>query len=432
MNVVGQLTFDRHTLERSLPLDPLRVLASDKGAELVDVIGAEIDAIVPRRRARRGSDAARWRHSLDVMLANLVLAAFNRIDSARFIAVSFNVNDYSSTPLSSTALAWARDGLVALGMIEGRRGYRHVVNGAVRHARRTRLRATPALRSRFAWLGLGRNDVGWHERRDTIILRGADPDVPPEPVEVQASRPLLDRLNRALGRTWIHLPDDAWERVVERVGEAPLEGDDRLVAGEGATSLYRIFKCGWDRGGRLYGGWWINLPEVERQKLMLDGAAVVERDFARLHPTMLFARAEIILDFDIYAVPGYAGEAARELGKRTFNRLINKTVTDPLRLPATALDRAQLPQGVRYSDYLSAFIRQLAPIARWFGTGEGLRLQREDSDLAIAILSSLLDQDVLALPVHDSFIVARRNEAALVATMRAEFASRYGFEPTVR
>lgn len=415
-----------------MPLDPLRVLASAKSTELVDAIGAEIDAVVPRRRARRGSDAARWRHTLDVLLANLVLAAFNRIDTARFVAVSFNVNDYSGTLLSSTALARARDGFVALGLIEGRRGYRHVVGGAVRHARRTRLRATPALRSRFASLSLGRGDVGWHERRDVIILRDADPDVQQEPAEVQASRSVLERLNRALGRAWIYLPDDAWARVVECYRDAPFEEDDRLSAGEELTSLYRIFKNGWDKGGRLYGGWWINLPKVERQKLILDGAAVVERDFARLHPTMLFARAEIMLDFDIYAVPGYPGAAARELGKRTFNRLINKTVEGPLRLSATALDRAQLPLGAHFSDYLSGFIRQLTPIARWFGTGEGMRLQREDSDLAIAILRSLLDQDVLALPVHDSFVVGRRNEAVLVATMRAEFARRYGSVPTIR
>ncbi len=415
-----------------MPLDPLRVLTSMAGRNMIDGIRQEIDALYPRRRARRTEDAARWQHALEVLLANLVLAAFNRVDPERFIALSFNANDYSGSTLSVKALTRARDGLKALGLVEGSGGYQRVVEGAVRHARRTRLRATPALRTRFASLNLRRTDVGWQDRRDLIILREPEEDALPEPPDVTASRVLLDRLNEALARAQLYLPDEAWARVTERYRTGNGDEDDRLVAGEETTGLYRIFKGGWDRGGRLYGGWWINLPKDERRRLNINGAAVVERDFARLHPTMLFARSGVVLDFDIYAVPGYEGDHVRELGKRTFNRLLNKTAPRGVRLLPTALDRVQLPSGARFADYVAAFVERLGPVAQWLGTGEGLRLQREDSDLAIAILARLLDQGVLALPVHDSFIVAKENEAALAAAMRGEFARRYGFDPVIR
>ena len=325
-----------------------------------------------------------------------------------------------------------RDGLASLGLIEGQHGYRRSVEGRVRHARRTRLRATRALRAMFENHGTSRSDIGWSERRDIIILRGAAPGTPPEPSDVQASRAVIERLNVRLAAAAMVLPEDAWGRVTARYLASEDDADERLVAGEEARRLYRVFKGGWAFGGRLYGGWWINLPKAERQMLQLEGEAVVERDYARLHPTMLFARKGLRLEHDIYSVPGYAGEAARALGKRTFNRLINRSSVTPLRLACTAEDRSQLPEGARFSDFVRDFAHHLAPISEWFGTGVGLRLQREDSDLALAVLERLLAANILALPVHDSFIVASRHEPHLVAAMQASFAERYGFLPEIR
>jgi hypothetical protein len=45
------------------------------------------------------------------------------------------------------------------------------------------------------------------------------------------------------------------------------------------------------------------------------------------------------------------------------------------------------------------------PIAPFFGTGAGLRLMRRDSDMAEQIELRLLAQGVIALPLHDSFII---------------------------
>lgn len=46
--------------------------------------------------------------------------------------------------------------------------------------------------------------------------------------------------------------------------------------------------------------------------------------------------------------------------------------------------------------------------ARVFGTGAGLRLQRKDSDLALAIVTALREDGVSALPSYDLFIVKSR------------------------
>jgi hypothetical protein len=424
--------FDRTALERSSPFEPLRVLTGEAGAALTAALRAQLAEVTPRRRAWRAIDEHRYAHSLNVLLANLVVASFNRVDPRRFIAISFNINDYVGTGLSVTALARLRDAMSELGLVEGRRGYRHAVNGAVRHARKTRLRATDSLKELFRQYDIGRGDVGWSHERDIVVLREPDRIRDPEPADIRSSRCALLRINAALAQATIALPDEAWERVIARYRTLEDEEQERVLAGDvGSTALCRIFKGGWDRGGRLYGGWWINLPKTERRYLTIDGEATVERDYGRLHPTLLYARFGRALDFDIYSVPGFEGPELRDLGKRTFNRLINKSSNGPVHLPVTPLDRQQLDSESSFAAYLEAFTKQLAPIARWFGTGEGLRLQREDSDLALTVLDALLDLGVLALPVHDSFIVQRQHEATLLAVMIGQFEERYGVPATI-
>lgn len=426
------ITYTRDALEHSAPFDGLRALVLPAGTALLDDVLARLATCDGRTRALRSVDAERRRVTLDALLANLVMAIFNRVDSRRFVAVSFNRNHYSGTRLSVTALARLRDGLLASGLVEGRRGYRKMEDDQVVHARMTRLRATRALRDLIADHGVTRRNVGWSAARDIILLREPQPDPGPEPAEVVASRQVLVQMNDRLARTDIALPEDSWARIVERLRALHDDDDHRILAGDiGAVSLTRIFKGNWQQGGRLYGGWWINLPKRERRFLTIDGEPTVECDFARLHPTLLFARLGLPLDHDIYVVPDFPGPEVRNLGKRLFNRLINKTSAGPVRLPVTALDRAQLPAGVPFHVFQRAFISNLAPLERWFGTGEGLRLQREDSDLCIDVLDLLLKQDVMALPVHDSFIVASHNRNKLIAAMSEAFSRRYGRTPAI-
>jgi hypothetical protein len=425
-------TYTRDALEHSAPFDGLRALVLLAGTALLDDVSARLAARGGRTRALRSVDAERQRATLDALLANLVMAIFNRVDSRRFVAVSFNRNHYSGAHLSVTALARLRDGLLASGLVEGQRGYRRMEGDRVVHARMTRLRATRALRDLIADHGVTRRNVGWSAARDIILLREPQPDPGPEPTEVVASRNVLVRMNDRLARTDIALPEDSWTRIVERHRASPGDDDHRILAGDtGAVSLARIFKGNWQQGGRLYGGWWINLPKRERTFLTIDGEPTVECDFARLHPTLLFARLGLPLDHDIYTLPGFSGPEVRNLGKRLFNRLINKTSAGQIRLPVTALDRAQLPAGVSFHVFQRAFIANLAPLERWFGTGEGLKLQREDSDLAIDVLDLLLKQDVIALPVHDSFIVASHHRDKLIAAMSEAFLRRYGRTPAI-
>lgn len=66
-----------------------------------------------------------------------------------------------------------------------------------------------------------------------------------------------------------------------------------------------------------------------------------------------------------------------------------------------------------------------------FGTGQGLFLQREDSDLAERIMLHFAEKGIAILPIHDSFIVAERHKDELVQVMQATFKDAYGQLPSV-
>jgi hypothetical protein len=435
----SQQRFSEAQLERSVPFDAHRRLRGPPIEALLEAVEERLETSWPKGGRARLSNAERRDATLNALLANLAAAAFNHVDPARFVSIAFNITPYVGLPLSLHTLRRLRDVMAAEGLIEGQSGYRRrtAAEGVIQ-ARRSRLRATPALLEIFVAVGLHRRHLGWNHQVPLIRMRMPDPDVGAEPSEVLASRGLLAELNAQIAATSLDLPTDAWRRIAERYLATPLESaeEDRPLAGDtSATSLYRAFKGRWDHGGRLYGGWWINVPRIERARLRLAGEAVVELDYAQLHPTLLYARVGRRLDFDPYLPPGMTGASVRALGKRTFNRLLNRTPPNgqrDVRLRATPEDQSQLPRGLSFERYLTAFMARLEPIAGWFGTGEGVRLQREDSDLALAVLARLQALGVLGLPVHDSFIVAASHEAALRHAMTAGFKARYGFEPVIR
>lgn len=432
--------FSAAELERSIPFDPRRRMRGEAGEGLLNRF-LELGT-AERKRDHRPIDADRLRATASALLANLIVAARNRIDARRFVALSFRRADYVGTPLSAQAIAVLRDQLLVRGLVEGRPGYQRVDGMALSaaHARRTRLRATVRLLELISAAGVDRRHVGWSGPADGIVVRLASDGLPPEPEDVSASRLVLASVSSRIAGAEIALPEVAWSRVTERyVAEQildPKAADERANSGDTtATWLYRVFKRDWTSGGRIYGGWWINLPKSERAHLTVAGEPVVELDYARLHPTILFARVGIELDFDPYVIPGLESAELRALGKRTFNRLINKA--SPAsglrpRLSAGAEDLAALPEGMGFQEYLRRFVERLSPIADFFGSAEGLRLQREDSDLAIGVLERMEAADIVVLPVHDSFITARRFEAELRAAMVASFWSQYGFEPVLR
>lgn len=186
-------------------------------------------------------------------------------------------------------------------------------------------------------------------------------------------------------------------------------------------TLFRVFNNGrFAEGGRMYGPFWQNLPKADRKKLKIDELPVVEMDYSQMHPHMLYAEEGESLTEDAYTLKGWE----RGHCKRAFNIAVNANC---YRAAVGALaqeigDAGSFSKSAALIDEIK--IRH-APIAKKFHSGLGVKLQRADSDIAIEVCSGLRQKGIVALPVHDSFIVQRKHKHLLIEQMEKAFFTRY-------
>jgi hypothetical protein len=205
-------------------------------------------------------------------------------------------------------------------------------------------------------------------------------------------------LNEALGavRIAVAAPDVAWTPIAVHI--------DNNVLHPSQVACYRIFNGGWQVGVRLYGPFWQNLSKRRRRQLTINGSAVVEHDFAQLHPRLLYAERGCRIVGDAYTIRGYEGD--RPAVKRSWQILINAASRRHAVL-ALAKELGGFHRQAEAARLLDALEHHHRPIAAAFYTGVGLRLQRLDSDLMMGILLQCLGEGIIAQPVHDSLIIMR-------------------------
>ena len=207
----------------------------------------------------------------------------------------------------------------------------------------------------------------------------------------------------------------------------------------------RIFNESFERGGRFYchGTSFQNMPAGQRLELewIIDGTAhpTVEIDYANLHIRMAYSEAgKRIPHGDQYTIHGFD----RGLVKVAVNVLFNAATTNRGILAIT--------EELRYNPALRAvndiessnrsLCRALAErvvaaihhkhreIKSHFGSDCGAGFQRQDSDMAIEVMTRMIQRTGRCpLPIHDSFLVPEIDADILSQTM-IEVARGYGLE----
>lgn len=236
-----------------------------------------------------------------------------------------------------------------------------------------------------------------------------------ENTKTKAMRRQMQVLNKFLLRHWIdlELSKNQWTQI---------EHDDDEQSGQGLgvditkRTLYRVFNdADFTQGGRLYGGWWQQIPRAYRSVLTIDGYKTVELDYSAMHPTMLFAMENISVSRDPYGK--VLGTQHRDLVKVAFNAMLN--AAKPLKQAPKSVDLART--GLVWSEVEQAIKQTFPELEKHFYSGIGLRLQYQDSEIALAIMIELAQQGIVVLPVHDSFVVQQRHENKLLPVMRKHF-----------
>ncbi len=117
-------------------------------------------------------------------------------------------------------------------------------------------------------------------------------------------------------------------------------------------------------------------------------------------------------------VPGANSDSdIRDLAKKTFLALLNSESLRTLEPKNFSSDR----YGMTKAEFRRQVIAAFPMLPGVFGSGIGVKLQREDSELAERVMSPFIEEGIPILPIHDSFIVARRHVNKLVDTMKGVF-----------
>jgi hypothetical protein len=211
----------------------------------------------------------------------------------------------------------------------------------------------------------------------------------------------------------------------------------------------RVFNGSFDRGGRFYchGSSFQNLPAQERRELELvadgDIHPMVELDYCNLHITMAYSEAgEPVPDGDQYAIDGFH----RGLVKVAVNVLFNASSTHSgiLAITEDLRDKPELRAvcGIESSNRspCRALAEKVVPaiqhkhhrINSYFGSDCGARFQRTDSDMAIEVMTRVVDKTGRCpLPVHDSFLVPQM-DAEILGEIMVEVAGDYGLQLQIK
>lgn len=258
--------------------------------------------------------------------------------------------------------------------------------------------------------------------RDRIIYNADNPDFMPteKPAEHARIRRVLEAHNNLLsGRVSMPLIHEG------RVIVFPIDPHTRAIYSYNAEN--GIFEH-----GRLYGKW-TEFSKTSRATILFDGQETSEPDFSSLHPRLLYFLEGRPSPDDVYScildalqIRDADRAIVRKIVKYFVLFLINakdegkatKAVFGKWykELRGTNLDKAKRADELyagwknlkRYgvtAKSLSATIKKVhAPIARYFCTGVGAKLQAVDAKIAVRVIELCNSAKIPVLPVHDSFI----------------------------
>lgn len=178
--------------------------------------------------------------------------------------------------------------------------------------------------------------------------------------------------------------------------------------------------------GRLAGGFWLTLPARDRGAIRLAGEPLADLDFKGMFIQLAYRSLDYELreDFDPYAVPGLEGH--RDGAKLAMLSLLGRSKR--MRALSPELRKA-LPDGWNVARLMAAVTDLHYDIQSLFGKDRAVDLMFQESEILIAALLRLIDENIPALPMHDGIMVPRSMKGAARQAMREISAKWLGGEP---
>jgi hypothetical protein len=324
---------------------------------------------------------------------------------------------YQGTSYTYASAVWAMDALSNAGIIGDlqiapQRAPRRKKDGTVEQTFQSRFRPS----DRLCGLALPTIRI---EKGETIILKDRAGHLMPykDTERTHRMRRFVEAFNEAEACWDIQLPASGAVKEGYLLRFLPTdEGDAEFVVNTTLRTLFRVFNHGvWTKGGRYYGGWWQGVRSRDRTFFILNGSEIDELDIKHCHPELLYAKAELRLDGDAYDL---GGGWTRDQGKQAFNTLLNSAnYQEALYSIANQVFHGEIDPAAM----IIRHVRRRHPKIDergLFCSGAGLELMNADAEVCHDVLRDLaIKAKVPVLPVHDSFIVRKRDVGLLREAM---------------
>jgi len=303
----------------------------------------------------------------------------------------------------------------------------------------TRIYPAKKLQTKFKSLSFKWRHYHYDNNYKSIILRDknkVDQNIPKNST-TEKYRANLNKINKFLLKHCVALDlDDNALKIIKRLKLKDKNKEEGFEYSLNYSKVYlsRIFSRNSIKlGGRFYRGWWQSLPKKFRPHITIDGHKTSEVDFSTMSLRILYAKENITItdNVDLYDI-GLRGSKSyltesRELIKIYINAILNDDKGN-YRLNNKQLSTLKLTHN-QLKDRVYKFHK---PISKYFSTGIGLETMFIDSQIAEKIMLHYLEDDIVVLPVHDSFIIRSGFESDLSRTMINKFKEVVGFSTKVK
>ena len=236
-----------------------------------------------------------------------------------------------------------------------------------------------------------------------------------EDVFTDKARKNLRTINQCFIRHWVDLR--ILDKDVLTLQERLFDDTEKQPIDLTKRTLVRIFSnASFEEGGRFYRGWWQNVPSEYRPFITIDDAVTTEYDFSQLSPHMLyFAYHRDMGNEDAY--DRVLDGEHRDVVKQAFNAMVQSN-TQLLQKP----DKINMNKmEMDWTELRHRILDAHKAISDLFFKGEGNKLQYKDSCIAESVMLQFVDQNQVALPIHDSFIMRQGYAGDLEEAMRRAF-----------
>ena len=382
--------------------------------DLVQKAEACLGLLEKRIRRRKEKDQETYTRVLRNLLTNLCCIAMEKPGGRIVISLD------KSRKNPPSPMATFKKGV--LGLAEA--NYLDLERGSFRQLAST-IAPTEKLLHEMAEAGISLTNISKTPVSDLILKRSGQKIAFEENDRTREIRSQLAEINEALEKApvWFNAP---WARLLHPHLMKGIH-DDR-------TRLHRIFfsagdRENWDLGGRLYGGWWMNLPKVLRSFIQIDNESTAYLDWASMHVRLAYSMLNRIPpDGDLYDLSGYLTGYAPWKHRKAIKQIMSANFNrsgSVMRFPGDT--RKSFARGTKYSEVLDAICLKhplLSDMLRSHNKELGFKLTGLEFEILIRVILTMKEQGIVALPLHDGIFVKRsvRGEArSIMASVTKEY-----------